>query len=88
MGFSVNGAGLNVPQIKTYDSSANVRNDMQNIASAVRGYERKEANNQYADMIRDYSQTRDSSLAEIDSIKAEISRLQARNEQIQAELRA
>lgn len=88
MGFSFNWAGLNVPQIKTYDSLANVRNDMQNIASGVRGYERKEANNQYADMIRDYSQTRDSSLAEIDSIKAEISRLQARNEQIQAELRA
>ena len=82
MGFSFNWAGLNVPQIQPKDTMDNAMRDADNIGKALRGYEVKKANKEYAGLIS----SRNEALAKMDEISNRIASLQKRNEQIKAEL--
>lgn len=81
MAFSFNWAGLNVPTIAG-KREVQIQNQQANVAGkmgeALRGYERKQANQEYADLLASGS---DNS-AKIAQIQAEIQRLEQRNNEI------
>ena len=80
MAFSFNWAGLNVPQIQVKDRWQEAREDAANIGKALRGYEKREADREYAGLL----ERRNSELERMDDISARISSLQKRNEEIRA----
>lgn len=82
MAFSFNWAGLNVPQIQPKDTMEQARADAANLGAAVRGYEVRKANREYADII----EGRNKSLARMDEISNRIAQLQRRNEEIRSQL--
>ena len=82
MGFSFNWAGVNIPQIQPKDTTENAMRDADNLGRALRGYEVKKANKEYAGLIS----SRNEALAKMDEISNRIASLQKRNEQIKAEL--
>ena len=81
MSFSFNWAGLSVPQIAG-KRDVQIQNQQANVAghlgAALRGYERKIADEEYADMLANSS---DNS-AKIAQIQAEIQSLEQRNNEI------
>lgn len=82
MGFSFNWGGIKTPTINAQtDPNAPVR-DAANLGRAVRGYENRKLDNEYAEMVKN----RGASSDRVDSIKAEIARLEARNAEIRAQL--
>lgn len=82
MAFSFNWAGLDVPTINVHDSSEQVRTDMQNLGGAVRGYQVRQADKEYADLLGQQEKLG----SDIESITSEIATLEARNKEILQEL--
>ena len=84
MAFTFNWAsGPSVPVIKGGDRSYQdrVRTDATNYGSALRGYETRKANQEYADMLG-------GNASEIASIKAEIASLERRNAELASQAAA
>ena len=78
MAFTFNWArGQSIPTIKGGDRSyqQTIRNDAANWGSALRGYETRKANQEYADMLG-------GNVSEIASIKEEIAALEKRNAEL------
>ena len=78
MAFTFNWArGQYIPTIKGGDNSyqQTIRNDAANWGSALRGYETRKANQEYADMLG-------GNVSEIAAIKAEIVALEKRNAEL------
>lgn len=82
MGFSFNWAGVNIPQIQVKDTTENAMRDAENIGRALRGYEVRQANKEYANMIS----SRNEALTKMDEISNRIASLQKRNEEIRLQL--
>ena len=82
MGFSFNWAGVNIPQIQVKDTTENAMRDAANLGAAVRGYEVKQANKEYANLIS----SRNEALTKMDEISNRIASLQKRNEEIRLQL--
>ena len=82
MGFSFNWAGVNIPQIQVKDTTENAMRDADNIGRALRGYEVRQANKEYANLIS----SRNEALTKMDEISNRIASLQKRNEEIRAAL--
>lgn len=82
MGFSFNWAGVNIPQIQVKDQWAQSREDAMNLGKAVRGFEVRQANREYADII----EGRNKALTKMDEISNRIAQLQQRNEEIRSQL--
>ena len=82
MGFSFNWAGVNIQPIQPKDTTENAMRDAKNLGAALRGYEVKKANKEYAGLIS----SRNEALAKMDEISNRIASLQKRNEEIKAEL--
>lgn len=82
MGFSFNWAGVNIPQIQVKDTTENAMRDADNIGRALRGYEVRQANKEYANLIS----SRNEALTKMDEISNRIAALQRRNEEIKAAL--
>ena len=82
MGFSFNWAGVNIPQIQPKDTTETAMRDADNLGRALRGYEVKQANTEYANLIS----SRNEALTKMDEISNRIAQLQKRNEEIKAEL--
>ena len=78
MAFTFNWArGQSIPTIKGGDRSyqQTIRNDAANWGSALRGYETRKANQEYADMLG-------GNVSEFAAIKAEIAALEKRNAEL------
>lgn len=82
MGFSFNWAGVNIPQIQVKDTTENAMRDADNIGRALRGYEVRQANKEYANLIS----SRNEALTKMDEISNRIASLQKRNEEIRSQL--
>lgn len=82
MAFSFNWAGVNVPQIQVKDRWDEAREDAATLGKALRGYEKREADREYAGLL----ERRNSALERMDGISARIAALQKRNEEIRARL--
>lgn len=82
MAFTFNWAGLKPQQITPYDNSANLRADMENLGKGMWGMQKRAADTEYAKMLEE----RSGAMTKMDEIVAEISRLEARNEEIRAKL--
>ena len=82
MGFSFNWAGVNIPQIQVKDTTENAMRDADNIGRALRGYEVRQANKEYANLIS----SRNEALTKMDEISNRIASLQKRNEEIRTAL--
>lgn len=82
MAFSFNWAGLNVPQIQSKDTTQQAYTDASNLGKALRGYEVREANREYADLING----RNDGLTRMAEISKRIAQLQKRNEEIRSQL--
>ena len=80
MAFSFNWAGMSVPQVNAYDGTENAMRDASKAALAARGFERRAADSEYAELL----ERRNSELERMDGISARISSLQKRNEEIRA----
>lgn len=78
MAFSFNWAGIDIPQIQVKDRWAEAREDAANIGKALRGYEKREADREYAGLL----ERRNSELDRMDGISARIASLQKRNGEI------
>ncbi len=84
MAFTFNWArGQSVPTIKGGDRSYQdtIRKDASNWGNALRGYETRQANQEYADMLG-------GNAGDIAAIKAEIARLEQRNVELQQQATA
>lgn len=80
MAFTFNWQGIRVNPVSGARNDGAARADAANFGGAARGYENRKLDNEYAAMVRG----RRDMQANIDGIKAEIDRLEAR----QAEIRA
>lgn len=80
MAFTFNWAGISVPDIKggSNDYQKQIREDAANWGNAVRGYERKQADKEYADLLGKRDR--------ISQIMARISELETRNQEIRQQL--
>jgi hypothetical protein len=86
MAFTFNWAGIKAPVIQggSRDYQQTIRADAANAGNAVRGYEQKKANWDYAHMLQSYDNPDVS--GRVMELKAELVRLQQRNEEIKAQL--
>ena len=82
MAFTFNWAGVNIPTIQggSKDYQQTIRSDAANWGNALKGYERRQADNEYADLI----DKRD----RISQIMARISALETRNQEIRQQIGA
>lgn len=80
MSFSFNWSGLSIPQISGGDTTQMAAQSGALFGSAARGADRMIADREYAGILRGNSE----STARIAELKAELSRLQSRNEEIRA----
>lgn len=81
MSFSFNWSGLDIPQISGGDTTQMASQSASLFGSAARGADRMVADREYAGILRGNSAEARQRLAEL---KAELSRLQARNEEIRS----
>lgn len=81
MSFSFNWSGLNVPQITVNDPTQMAAKSGALFGAAAKGADRMIADREYAGILRGNSSEARQRLAEL---KAELSRLQARNEEIRS----
>lgn len=82
MAFSFNWAGLNVPQIQAKDTTQQAYTDASNLGKALRGYEVREANREYADIVN----ARNDTLTRMGEISKRLAELQKRREEIRSQL--
>lgn len=78
MAFSFNWAGIDIPQLQVKDRWEEAREDAATIGKALRGYEKREADREYAGLL----ERRNSEMEKMDSISARIASLQKRNGEI------
>lgn len=78
MAFSFNWAGIDIPQLQVKDRWEEAREDAATIGNALRGYEKREADREYAGLL----ERRNSELERMDGISARIASLQKRNGEI------
>lgn len=78
MAFSFNWAGIDIPQLQVKDRWEEAREDAATIGKALRGYEKREADKEYAGLL----ERRNSELERMDGISARIAALQKRNGEI------
>lgn len=84
MAFSFNWAGVSIPQIQAKDTMQQAYIDAANLGSAVRGYQRMQANREYGDLIKNY---REGNYSEkVIALKEELNRLKERNKEIAVQL--
>lgn len=81
MAFTFNWAGVNIPTIQggTNNYQQTIRNDASSWGNALRGYEQRKANQEYADMLGQYSNGN----PRIAEIEAEIKQLEAQNAELE-----
>lgn len=81
MAFTFNWAGVNIPTIQggSNNYQQTIRNDASNWGNALRGYEQRKANQEYADMLGQYSNGN----PRIAEIEAEIKQLEAQNAELE-----
>ena len=81
MAFTFNWAGVNIPTVQggTNNYQQTIRNDASNWGNALRGYEQRKANQEYADMLGQYSNGN----PRIAEIEAEIKQLEAQNAELE-----
>lgn len=86
MAFTFNWSGINVPDIQggSRDYQQTIRADAANAGNAVRGYEQKKADWDYANILKSYDNPDVS--GDVMKLKAELVRLQQRNEEIRKQL--
>lgn len=82
MAFSFNWAGINIPQIQVKDRWTEAREDAANIGKALRGYEKREADREYADILNGYNGPNTDRGPEYRALQQELASLKARNEEI------
>lgn len=78
MAFSFNWAGIDIPQLQVKDRWEEAREDAATLGKALRGYEKREADREYAGLL----ERRNSELDRMDGISARIASLQKRNGEI------
>lgn len=81
MAFTFNWAGVNIPTVQggTNNYQQTIRNDAAHWGNALRGYEQRKANQEYADMLGQYSNGN----PRIAEIEAEIKQLEAQNAELE-----
>lgn len=84
MAFTFNWAGTNIPTITVKDTSAQNEKNAELLGKFAAGYERKKADEEYANMLTD----RDNAMNKMASIKQQIAQLQQRNAVIRQQLSA
>lgn len=85
MSFTFNWTGTSIPTIQgNKDWKDRIMKAGGDLGTAVRGYERKQADTEYADMLNEYSAPENAT--KLLQLKAEIARLEKRNEEIKAQL--
>lgn len=80
MAFTFNWTGFSTPEIRggSNDYQRTIREDSSNFGGALRGYEVKKANQEYADIL--------DSKAKIQTISARIAQLEQRNAELRSQL--
>lgn len=86
MAFTFNWAGVNINPIQggSHNYEKTLRDDYAALGNFMRGYEQRKANQEYADMLKEFENP--NTKAKILEIKAEIARLEKRNEEIKAQI--
>ena len=86
MAFTFNWAGINAPAIQGGSNNYQqaIRNDAASWGDAARGYKINQANKEYADLLKEFENP--NTKAKILEIKAEIARLEKRNEEIKQQI--
>ena len=84
MGFSFNWAGVNIPQIQVKDTMDQSIKDAANLGTAVRGYQRMQANKEYGELLKKYRER--GSDQRVAALNNELRQLKARNMEIAAQL--
>ena len=86
MAFTFNWAGVNIPTVQggTNNYQQTIRNDAAHWGNALRGYEQRKANQEYADILNGFNNPNTS--AKIAELQAELARLEQRNEEIKAQI--
>ena len=85
MAFTFNWAGFNpVIQGGSHNYEKTLRDDYAALGNFMRGYEQRKANQEYADMLKEFENP--NTKAKILEIKAEIARLEKRNEEIKKQI--
>lgn len=79
MAFSFNWSGLQVPQMLRRDTSAQAIQSAGEFGRAARGYEKREADKEYMDILGE-------SVEDTQAIEAEIARIENRNAEIRKQL--
>lgn len=82
MAFSFNWAGMSVPQVNAYDGTENAMRDASNAALAARGFEKREADREYADILNGYEGPSTDRGPEYRAMQQELASLKARNAEI------
>ena len=82
MAFSFNWAGMSVPQVNAYDGTENAMRDASNAALAARGFERRAADMEYADILNGYKGPSTDRGPEYRALQQELASLKARNAEI------
>ena len=82
MAFSFNWAGIDIPQIQVKDRWEEAREDAANIGKALRGYEKREADREYADILNGYEGPSTDRGPEYRALQQELASLKARNAEI------
>ena len=73
MGFSFNWSGITVPQANiNYTGAENARRDADMLGRAARGYQTRQANEEYADLIRNGVSKSNPRIAQLEARNAEI----------------
>ena len=82
MAFSFNWAGIDIPQIQVKDRWEEAREDAATIGKALRGYEKREGDREYADILNEYKGPSTDRGPEYRALQQELASLKARNAEI------
>lgn len=86
MAFTFNWAGIRPTPIQVSDRSQ-TRSDAAAWGNALRGLERRQADSEYADMLKEYKPYDEAGVNnELKQLTAELARLKQRNAEIEAQL--
>lgn len=86
MSFTFNWAGVQVPQIETQNNMKQSIADAGNFGRAARGFVVDQADKEYQDILKNYSEGAERSSNKLEALKAELARLKARNEEIRQQI--
>jgi len=87
MAFTFNWAGIRPSSVQVSDRSQQTRSDAVAWGNALRGLERRQADSEYADMLKEYKPYDEAGVNnELKQLTAELARLKQRNAEIEAQL--